>query len=95
VNTVEYARSFIRPARILAIVGGIHLFSASDATLDWTGRKLAAFGVDNFLGAHCTGIETVYRFRQSLGLDRHHAVVAAVGSSFDLATGIDPLNIAQ
>jgi 7,8-dihydropterin-6-yl-methyl-4-(beta-D-ribofuranosyl)aminobenzene 5'-phosphate synthase len=95
VNTVEYARSFIRPARILAIVGGVHLFSASDETLAWTGRKLAALGVDNFLGAHCTGLETVYRFRASLGLDRHHAVVAAVGSSFDLASGIDPMNIAQ
>jgi 7,8-dihydropterin-6-yl-methyl-4-(beta-D-ribofuranosyl)aminobenzene 5'-phosphate synthase len=95
VNTVEYARSFIRPTRILAIVGGVHLFAASDETLDWTGRKLAGLGVDNFMGAHCTGLETVYRFRPLLGLDRHHAVVAAVGSSFDLASGIDPLNIAQ
>jgi 7,8-dihydropterin-6-yl-methyl-4-(beta-D-ribofuranosyl)aminobenzene 5'-phosphate synthase len=95
VNTIDYARSIVRPARIHAIVGGVHLFAASDETLDWTARKLAGFGVDNFLGGHCTGIETVYRFRPALGLDRKHAVVAAVGSSFDLASGIDPRNIAR
>lgn len=95
VNTLEYAQSFDRPARFNAVVGGVHLFRASDETLDWTGRKLAAFGVDNFLGAHCTGIEPVIRFRSALALDRRHCVVAAVGSSFDLRKGIDPRNIAQ
>jgi 7,8-dihydropterin-6-yl-methyl-4-(beta-D-ribofuranosyl)aminobenzene 5'-phosphate synthase len=95
INTIEYARSVVRPARVDAIVGGVHLFAASDETLEWTAQKLAGFGVDNFLGGHCTGIETVYRFRPALGLDRHHAVVAAVGSSFDLAGGISPGNIAR
>jgi 7,8-dihydropterin-6-yl-methyl-4-(beta-D-ribofuranosyl)aminobenzene 5'-phosphate synthase len=95
INTLEYARAVVRPARIDAIVGGVHLFAASDETLDWTARKLAGFGVDNFLGAHCTGIETVYRFRSALGLDRKHAVVAAVGSYFDLGEGIFPRNIAR
>jgi 7,8-dihydropterin-6-yl-methyl-4-(beta-D-ribofuranosyl)aminobenzene 5'-phosphate synthase len=95
VNTLEYARAIVRPARVHAIIGGIHLFAASDETLAWTAGKLAGFGVDNFLGAHCTGIETVYRFRAALGLDRAHAVVAAVGSSYDLATGIDAGNIAR
>jgi 7,8-dihydropterin-6-yl-methyl-4-(beta-D-ribofuranosyl)aminobenzene 5'-phosphate synthase len=95
INTIECARATVRPARIAAIVGGIHLFNASDETLDWTEKKLAGFGVDNFLGGHCTGIETVYRFRAALGLDRKHAVVAAVGSSFDLRGGISPGNIAR
>ena len=95
VNTAAYAREVVRPARFRAIVGGIHLFAASDETLAWTGKMLAGYGVDAFLGAHCTGIETVYRFRGSLGLDRRHAVVAAVGSSFDLASGLEVGNIAQ
>jgi 7,8-dihydropterin-6-yl-methyl-4-(beta-D-ribofuranosyl)aminobenzene 5'-phosphate synthase len=95
INTLEYARSIVRPARIHAIIGGVHLFAASDETLAWTAGKLGGFGVDNFLGAHCTGIEPVFRFRAALGLDRAHAVVAAVGSSYDLATGIDPGNIAR
>jgi 7,8-dihydropterin-6-yl-methyl-4-(beta-D-ribofuranosyl)aminobenzene 5'-phosphate synthase len=95
VNIVDYSRTFIRPARVHALIGGVHLFNATDETLSWTAEKLRAFGVDNLLGAHCTGLETVYRFRRDLGLDRAHAVVAAVGSSFELGKGIDPLNIAQ
>jgi 7,8-dihydropterin-6-yl-methyl-4-(beta-D-ribofuranosyl)aminobenzene 5'-phosphate synthase len=95
INTLEYARTVVRPSRFLAVIGGVHLFAASDKTLEWTAGKLAEFGVDNFLGAHCTGIEPVFRFRSLLGLDRRHCAVAAVGSSFDLDRGIDPRNIAR
>jgi 7,8-dihydropterin-6-yl-methyl-4-(beta-D-ribofuranosyl)aminobenzene 5'-phosphate synthase len=95
INTLEYARTFVRPSRFCAVIGGIHLFNASDETLDWTAGKLAGFGMDNFLGGHCTGIEPVIRFRSALALDRRHCVVAAVGSSFELGKGIDPRNIAR
>ncbi len=95
INTLEYAQRIVRPGRFFAVIGGVHLFNAPDETLDWTAARLAALGVDNFLGGHCTGIEPVYRFRTALGLDRRHCVVAAVGSSFDLGTGIDPRNIAR
>lgn len=95
VNIIDYARTFIRPARVHGLIGGIHLFSASDKTLAWTAEKLRGFGVDNLLGAHCTGIETVFRFRQELGLDRAHAVVGAVGADFELGKGIHPGHIAR
>jgi 7,8-dihydropterin-6-yl-methyl-4-(beta-D-ribofuranosyl)aminobenzene 5'-phosphate synthase len=95
INTLTYAREVVRPVRIYALIGGIHLFSASDKTLAWTAERLNEFGVDNLLGAHCTGIEPVYRFRAALGLDRTHAVVAAVGSAFDLSHGIEPRMIAK
>jgi len=95
INTLGYARTFIRPARIHALIGGIHLFSASDETLNWTEGKLAEFGLENFIGAHCTGIEPVYRFRHALNLNRTHAVVGAVGTVFELGRGIDPRHIAK
>jgi 7,8-dihydropterin-6-yl-methyl-4-(beta-D-ribofuranosyl)aminobenzene 5'-phosphate synthase len=95
INIVEHARTFVRPARVHALIGGIHLFNASDATLAWTAEKLRDVGVDNFLGAHCTGIDTVYRFRRELALDRAHCVVAAVGAGFELGRGIDPRTIAK
>jgi 7,8-dihydropterin-6-yl-methyl-4-(beta-D-ribofuranosyl)aminobenzene 5'-phosphate synthase len=95
INIVEHARAFVRPARVHALIGGIHLFSASAATLGWTTGKLRAAGLDHFLGAHCTGVETVYRFRQDLGLDRARCVVAAVGAKFELGRGIDPRAIAK
>ena len=47
------------------------------------------------MGAHCTGIEPVYYFRERPGLERKACVVGAVGSSFELAKGINAGNIAQ
>lgn len=95
INICDYARSIVRPARIHALIGGIHLFAAKEETLIWTTGKLKEFGVDNLIGAHCTGVESVYRFRQELSLDRAHGVVGAVGSKFELGAGIDPRNIAR
>jgi 7,8-dihydropterin-6-yl-methyl-4-(beta-D-ribofuranosyl)aminobenzene 5'-phosphate synthase len=95
INIIDYARSMVRPARVHALIGGIHLFSAKEETLAWTAEKLKDFGVDNLIGAHCTGIETVYRLRRDLGLDRAHAVVGAVGAYFELGAGIQPRYIAK
>ncbi len=95
INTIEYARKVVREAPVLAAVGGFHLFAANDATLEWTGNKLRAFGLQYLLGAHCTGLEAVYRLRTMLGLTRDAAVVGAVGSSFTLGTGISALSLAK
>jgi len=95
INTLEYARKAVADVPIEAAVGGFHLFAASDEVLDWTGGRLKALGVRNLLGAHCTGIEAVFRLRQLLGLARRTAVVAAVGSSFTLGTGIDSPPLAR
>jgi 7,8-dihydropterin-6-yl-methyl-4-(beta-D-ribofuranosyl)aminobenzene 5'-phosphate synthase len=94
INTIEYARKVVRDAPVLAAVGGFHLFAASDATLEWTGNKLKSSGLRYLLGAHCTGLEAVYRLRTMLGLTRETAVVGAVGSSFTLGTGISALSLA-
>lgn len=95
VNTLEYARKAVQNTNVHAAIGGFHLFAASDETLAWTASKLKEARVAFFLGAHCTGIEAVFRIRQALGLQRRAAVVGAVGSSFTLGTGIDPKALAQ
>ncbi|MCX6604527.1 MAG: MBL fold metallo-hydrolase [Acidobacteria bacterium] len=95
INTLEHARNTIRQAPIHAAIGGFHLFDASDETLAWTAGKLREFGLANFVGAHCTGIEAVYQIRQRTGLDRKHCIVGAVGAGFDLATGIQPGRLAR
>ncbi len=95
VNTVEHAREIVGPRPSYAIIGGLHLFAASDQSLSWTSERLRATGLTMLLGGHCTGIEAVFRIRRLAGLSRKTAVVAAVGSSFDLARGIDPLALAQ
>lgn len=95
INIVEHARSFVRPARIHALVGGIHLFQAGDETLAWTSAKLREFGLEHLIGAHCTGVETVFRLRNEVGLTRATCVVGAVGATFELGQGITPGRIAK
>ncbi len=95
INTLQYARKFIRPAAVNAAIGGFHLFNAKDEQLDWTADKLKEFQIAEILGAHCTGIESVYRLRQRLGLNRHTCVVGTVGATFDLKDGIHTGRIAQ
>lgn len=88
INTLEYARKFIRPAPVDAAIGGFHLFSAKNETLDWTAGKLKEYQTAQILGAHCTGIESVYYLRQKLGLNRHTCIVGTIGAIFDLKDGI-------
>jgi len=95
INTLEHARQKIKAAPVYAALGGFHLFALDDEKLNWTAGKLKEFGLMNFLGAHCTGIEAVYRIRQQAGLSRQNCVVGAVGSSFDLDKGIDALQLAR
>jgi 7,8-dihydropterin-6-yl-methyl-4-(beta-D-ribofuranosyl)aminobenzene 5'-phosphate synthase len=95
VNITEYARRIIGNKPIVAMIGGLHLFSASDQALAWTGAKLKFYGVLSLLAGHCTGIEATFRLRESIGLTRKTAVVSAVGSSFTLGQGIDPRRLAQ
>jgi len=90
------ARQTVRPgAQVYAALGGFHLFAAKANRLSWTADKLKEFGVAQIMGAHCTGIEPVYYFRERLGLEPKACVVGAVGSSFELAKGINAGNIAQ
>ncbi|HTS62298.1 MAG TPA: MBL fold metallo-hydrolase [Candidatus Acidoferrales bacterium] len=95
VNTLQYARAKIRSAPVYAVIGGLHLFQLDDERLSWTAGKLREFGVQNFLGAHCTGIEATYRIRELCGLSRKTAAVAAVGGGFTLEDGIHPGNISR
>lgn len=95
INTLEHVRKKVQNTNVYAALGGFHLFALNDEKLDWTASKLKEFGLQQFLGAHCTGIEAVYRIRQQTGLERQSCVVGAVGASFDLAKGIDPTALAR
>ena len=95
INTLEYARKTIRDVPVEAAIGGFHLFGATDETLEWTGGRLRALGVRHLLGAHCTGLEAVFRLRQLVGLARATAAVGAVGSAFTLGKGIESPPLAR
>lgn len=95
INSMEYARTAVRAAPVIAAIGGFHLFGATDETLAWTADRMKALGVQHLLGAHCTGIEAVYRLRQLVGLTRGTAVVAAVGATWTQGAGTDPTVLAR
>ena len=95
INILQYAQKTVAPEPIQAVIGGIHLFAASDATLDWTAAKMRDAGVQNLLGAHCTGLHTVYYLKDKLGLPRQQCLVGAVGATFTLGHGIAPGRLAQ
>src|SRR5579872_4102580 len=70
INILTFAQQKFPGDSVHAIVGGLHLFPANDEQLNWTADRLKDFKVANLLGAHCTGIEAVYRIRDRLGLPR-------------------------
>jgi 7,8-dihydropterin-6-yl-methyl-4-(beta-D-ribofuranosyl)aminobenzene 5'-phosphate synthase len=95
VNILTAASDQFGHRPVYAVVGGLHLFAAKDEQVGWTAGKLKSFGVRYLIGAHCTGIESLYRLRTGIGLTRQTAVVGAVGASFTLADGIHAGRIAQ
>jgi 7,8-dihydropterin-6-yl-methyl-4-(beta-D-ribofuranosyl)aminobenzene 5'-phosphate synthase len=95
VNALDHIQSAIADEPIHALMGGLHLFAASDEVLGWTGDRLREIGVQHLMAGHCTGIEPLLRLRISLDLSRRTAVVGAVGSRFVYGDGIHPTAIAM
>lgn len=95
VNLLEQVQRDIQDHSIHALMGGMHLYSATDETLEWTAGKLVDIGVQNLMAGHCTGVEPMFRLREGLNLNRKTAVIGAVGSRFVLGEGIHPTSIAQ
>jgi 7,8-dihydropterin-6-yl-methyl-4-(beta-D-ribofuranosyl)aminobenzene 5'-phosphate synthase len=94
-NILAQAREMVPGKPVRALVGGLHLLDADEASLAWTAARMREAGVRQLLGAHCTGLEAVYRLRALLGLERSAAVVGAVGSSYSTTSGLNPLRLAR
>lgn len=95
VNLLEQVRRSIQDESVHALMGGMHLFAASEVELDWTAERLVNIGVEHLMAGHCTGVDPMFQLREGLGLTRKTAVMGAVGSRFVLGEGIHPTAIAQ
>ena len=95
VNALDQIRGAIANVPVHALMGGLHLFAASDETLGWTADRLRQIGIEHLMAGHCTGIEPLLRLRTGLNLTRRTAVVGAVGSQFVYGEGIRPTPIAM
>jgi 7,8-dihydropterin-6-yl-methyl-4-(beta-D-ribofuranosyl)aminobenzene 5'-phosphate synthase len=85
-NLADHARTLTGTIVPHAVIGGLHLFAKPDAALARTAARLK--GVRYLHAGHCTGVEATFKLRNLLALDARTAVVAAVGSAFELGKGI-------
>jgi 7,8-dihydropterin-6-yl-methyl-4-(beta-D-ribofuranosyl)aminobenzene 5'-phosphate synthase len=89
-NILARARELAPGVPVKAVLGGLHLFAADEQALAWTAARMREAGVRELMGAHCTGLEAVYRLRALLGLPREAAVVGAVGARWSTEKGLEP-----
>ncbi|MFY8024910.1 MAG: MBL fold metallo-hydrolase [Sediminibacterium sp.] len=87
VNTIEHVSKNLPGQKIVAAIGGFHLLNSSNEQLKWTAEQLKKVGIKYFMGAHCTGIESVFQIRNFISLERGDCVVGSVGDSFQLNKG--------
>ena len=79
-NTLDYVQKIIPGRPIYKIIGGFHLLKLSNDKLEWTAGKMREAGVNYFVGAHCTGLNSTYSIRNFLGLTSERALVGSVGT---------------
>jgi 7,8-dihydropterin-6-yl-methyl-4-(beta-D-ribofuranosyl)aminobenzene 5'-phosphate synthase len=88
-NTLDYVQKIIPGRTIYKIIGGFHLLKLNNDKLEWTAKKMRDAGVNFFVGAHCTGLNSTYSIRNFLGLTSKSAMVGSVGTIIT-AKGIFP-----
>ncbi len=67
INTLTYAKELIGNGRIVAVIGGLHLFRASAERIQATTEHLRAFGVELIAPCHCTGFEASAALQNQFG----------------------------
>jgi len=67
VNTVRQAQALTGGKQAYAVVGGMHLFRASDERIERTIADLRGMGVQKVAASHCTGFAAASRFAQEFG----------------------------
>ncbi len=66
-NTLNYTKDLIGNDRIVAVIGGLHLFNASSERLNATIENLRAFGIERIAPCHCTGFEATASLQNCFG----------------------------
>ena len=64
VNTLRHARKLTGKEMIYAVIGGIHLFRASDEQIEMTIAELQGMGIQKLGVSHCTGFKASARLAQ-------------------------------
>lgn len=59
INTLDYICHLTGGQPLHAVLGGMHLHSASDERIAWTTKSLQQFSIARFYPMHCTGAKAV------------------------------------
>ena len=89
VNTLEHISNIFPERPIYKIIGGFHLFRLGKEKLEWTANKMKDRGVEYFVGAHCTGINSTYMIRDFMNASKTKVLVGSVGT-YATQEGITP-----
>lgn len=89
INTLEYVSKIFPNRPIYKILGGFHLLKLDAEKLKWTADKMKSFGVNYFVGAHCTGINSTYILRKFMDSTKNRVLIGSVGT-FITPNGIIP-----
>ena len=74
VNTLEHISKIFPERPIYKIIGGFHLFRLDKEKLEWTATKMKERGVEYFVGAHCTGINSTYMIRGFMNAPKNQSI---------------------
>jgi len=67
INTLRHAQKLMEVEPIHTVVGGTHLFRATEVQLELTIAELKALGIQRLGGSHCTGMPAAARLAQEFG----------------------------
>ena len=62
INTLDYIHRLTDGDPVRAVLGGVHLRSASDERIAWTIEALRRFSIERLYPAHCTGARAMAAF---------------------------------
>lgn len=67
INTISYAQKLTGEERVYAVIGGFHLFTATEEQIERTIAELKGLGVQKVGVSHCTGFMATMRMAQEFG----------------------------
>lgn len=81
VNCIEYAATLMPNEKILALVGGMHLNSASDERIDKTIKYLKSKDIEKIVPLHCTGFNAMSEIKRVF---KDKCIIGAVGDVLEI-----------
>ena len=79
INSGENLKT-IKSVPIYGVIGGFHLWRASNQVLTDTSTWLKNSGLKKFMGGHCTGIQSAITISDFIGIPKENLSHTAVGS---------------